>query len=219
MRKTKIIWYLLTFIPILLLILGYIFPSHFFGNQEVIRNFVTKFGVFAPVAFIILQILQVIITPFSHYAVSIAGGYIFGTWYGFLYNWIGRVIGTAIAFYLGRIFGRKIIKHVVKPETLQKYDHFIEKGRVLLFLAYFLPLFPDDEISYLAGVSAINPRVFLPLMIIGHISGSLSLAYIGNGIQSIKEPMFIILSLITLIGGIWFVLHYRKIRTAQPIKT
>jgi uncharacterized membrane protein YdjX (TVP38/TMEM64 family) len=56
-----------------------------------------------------------------------------------------------------------------------------------------------------------RPKVFLPLMAIGHISGSLSLAYIGNGIQSFKEPLFIILSLITLIGGILFVLYYKKI--------
>ncbi|MDP1729397.1 MAG: TVP38/TMEM64 family protein [archaeon] len=212
MRKAKLIWYILTIVPIALLIIGYVFPSQFFGSQEAIRDFVSQFGVFAPLAFIVLQILQVVITPFSHYAVSIAGGFIFGTWQGFIYNWIGRVIGTAIAFYLARIFGRKIINHVVKKETIQKYDYIFEKGRFLLFLAYFLPLFPDDELSYLAGLSAISPRIFLPLMVIGHISGSLSLAYIGNGIQSFREPMFIILSLITLIGGIWFVWHYRKIK-------
>jgi len=215
MKKVKLIWYLLTFIPIVLLILGYIFPSQFFGNQETIRDFVNQFGIFAPLAFIVLQILQVVITPFSHYAVSIAGGFIFGTWQGFIYNWIGRVIGTAIAFYLGRYLGRKIIKHVVKEETIKKYDYYFDKGKLLLFLAYFLPLFPDDELSYLAGFSAMSPSIFLPLMAVGHISGSLSLAYIGNGIQSVKEPMFIILSLITLIGGIWFALHYRKSITNQ----
>jgi uncharacterized membrane protein YdjX (TVP38/TMEM64 family) len=215
MKKVKFIWYLLTIVPIALLILGYIFPSQFFGSQETIRDFVNQFGIFAPIAFIVIQILQVVITPFSHYAVSIAGGFIFGTWLGFIYNWIGRVIGTAIAFYLGRYLGRKIIKHVVKEETIKKYDHYFEKGKILLFLAYFLPLFPDDELSYLAGFSAISPRVFLPLMAIGHLSGSLSLAYLGNGIQSFKEPLFIILSLITLVGGIWFVWHYRKVMNSK----
>jgi uncharacterized membrane protein YdjX (TVP38/TMEM64 family) len=211
MKKVKFIWYLLTSIPIILLILGYVFPSHFFNNQEAIRSFVNQFGIFSPFIFILLQILQVVLTPLNHYVISIAGGFIFGIWQGFIYNWIGRVIGTAIAFYLGRYLGRKIIKHVVKEETIKKYDHYFEKGKLLLFLAYFLPLFPDDELSYLAGFSAINPRIFLPLMAIGHVSGSLSLAYIGNGIQTIKEPMFIILSLITLIAGIWFALSYKKI--------
>jgi uncharacterized membrane protein YdjX (TVP38/TMEM64 family) len=36
------------------------------------------------------------------------------------------VIGTAIAFSLARIFGRKIINHLVKKETIQKYDYLFE---------------------------------------------------------------------------------------------
>jgi uncharacterized membrane protein YdjX (TVP38/TMEM64 family) len=220
MKKVKIFWYLLSIIPIIVLVLGYIFPVQFFSNQESIRQFVSQFGIFAPLVFIILQALQVIITPISHYTVSIAGGFIFGLWPGFFYNFIGRVIGTAIAFYLGRILGRKIIKHLVKPETIKKYDYFFDKGKLLLFLAYFLPLFPDDEISYLAGFSAIRPRVFLILMFIGHISGSLSLAYVGSGIKSMKEPMFIFLSIITLVGGILFVRYYnKKIKNNQPKNT
>lgn len=210
MKKVKIIWFLLSIVPIIILVLGYIFPIQFFSNQESIRQFVNQFGIFAPLVFIILQALQVIITPISHYTVSIAGGFIFGLWPGFFYNFIGRVIGTATAFYLGRIFGRRIIKHVVKPETIKKYDYFFDKGKLLLFLAYFLPLFPDDEISYLAGFSAIRPRIFLTLMFIGHISGSLSLAYVGSGIKSMKEPMFIFLSVITLVGGVLFIWYYNK---------
>ena len=215
MKKIKFIWYLLTIIPIILLILGYIFPVQFFASQDSIRDLVNQFGIFSPIAFILIQILQVVITPFSHYTVSIAGGFIFGTWLGFFYNLIGRVIGATIAFYLGRFLGRKIIKHVVKPQTIQKYDYYFNKGKLLLFLAYFLPLFPDDEISYLAGFSAIKSKAFLPLMAIGQISGSLSLAYLGNGIQSMKEPMFIFLSLMTLIGGICFIWRYREVKDNQ----
>jgi len=209
MKRLKIIWYLLAIIPIILLILGYVFPSSFFSSQEQIRSFIEPFGVWAPLIFMVINILQVVITPFSHYVVGIAGGFLFGTWLGFLYNWVGRVIGTLIAFWLGRKFGRKIIKHLVKQEKLRKYDSFVDKGKFVLFLMYFLPLFPDDELSYFAGFSSMKARIFIPLMILGHASGSLSLAYIGNGI-SLMDPMFIFLSVITLIGGILFVFHYRK---------
>lgn len=73
MKKTKLLWYLVTGIPILLLIFGYVYPSSFFGSQETIRDFVNQFGIFAPLVFIFIQILQVVITPFSHYVTSIAG--------------------------------------------------------------------------------------------------------------------------------------------------
>ncbi|MFH1839754.1 MAG: hypothetical protein ABH849_01245 [Nanoarchaeota archaeon] len=57
MKKLKIIWYLLAIIPIILLILGYVFPSTFFSSQEQIRNFIEPFGIWAPVIFILIQIL------------------------------------------------------------------------------------------------------------------------------------------------------------------
>jgi len=211
MRKIKVLWYVLTFVPLLLLALGYIFPSQFFGSQETIRDFVSQFGIFAPIIFILLQIVQVIITPFSHYAVSLAGGFIFGLWPGFVYSWIGRVIGTIIAFYLARFLGRRILAHVVSSEKIKKYDYYFNKGKMLLFLAYFLPVFPDDELSYLAGLSSMKFRVFLPIILLGHVGGSLALSYAGAGIQSIREPLFIVGSLVTLICGILFIIFYKKI--------
>ena len=53
-------------------------------------------------------------------------------------------------------------------------------------------------------------KTFIPLMMIGHIGGSLALAYVGSGI-SLKDPLFIIGSLITLIGGVLFVILYKRI--------
>lgn len=218
MKKTKLLWYLLTFIPIALIILGYIFPIHFFGSQEAIREFVMRFGALAPLAFILLQILQVIFTPISHYTVSIAGGFIFGTWNGFIYNWIGRIIGTAIAFYLGKTVGRKLFGKLVSAKTVEKYDFYFDKGKILLFLGYVLPFFPDDEFGYLAGISALKSRFFLPMMMLGHVIGSLALAYIGSGITSTKDPLFIILSVITIISGTWFIFHYRTVKNQNSKK-
>jgi uncharacterized membrane protein YdjX (TVP38/TMEM64 family) len=212
MKNVKVLWGVLTFVPLFLIILGYVFPSEFFASRESIRSFVYGFGQFAPIIFIFLQILQVVITPLSHYAVSLAGGFIFGVWNGFLYNWVGRVAGTAMAFYLGRKFGRRLVEKVVKPRTMKKYDSYFDEGKILLFLAYFLPFFPDDELSYLAGVSSMSPQVFLPLMAVGHISGSLSLAYVGSGISAVKNPAFIAMMLVTLIGGILFTFYYKKMK-------
>jgi uncharacterized membrane protein YdjX (TVP38/TMEM64 family) len=209
MKKLKLIWYVLTIIPILLIVLGYIYPSSFFSSQERIRSFIEPYGVLAPLMFVVLQIVQVVLAPISHYAVGLAGGFIFGTWYGFILNWTGRVIGALIAFYLGRRYGRKIIQRVVKQETLDKYDRLFAKGKLVLFLMFFLPLFPDDELSYLAGFSSMSAGAFIPIMLLGHIGGSLGLAILGSGL-SYRNPLFIIFSIITLIIGVLFVIFYKK---------
>src|SRR4051812_5461102 len=122
MKKTKIIWYLMTFLPVVLIVLGYIYPNTFNFNREFLQNYINSFGTLAPLVFITIQALQVIITPLNHYIIGILGGFLFGVWPGFLYNWIGRIIGSAIAFYIGRKFGRKILTKVIREENLKKYD-------------------------------------------------------------------------------------------------
>lgn len=210
MKKSKWLWYLLTFLPLLLIVLGYLYPASFFNSQENLREYISSFRFFAPIVFVLIQVLQVVITPINHYAVGILGGFLFGTVNGFLYNYIGRVVGSLIAFYLGRKFGRKILNHVVKEETLGKYDKLFEKGKMLLFLMYFLPFFPDDELSYLAGFSKLKTKEYILIMMLGHITGSLSLAYVGAGVST-KDPLFIVLSGISLIGGILIVLLYKRL--------
>jgi uncharacterized membrane protein YdjX (TVP38/TMEM64 family) len=47
-----------------------------------------------------------------------------------------------------------------------------------------LPFFPDDELSYLAGISGMGFVPFLLANIFGHVGGSWSLAYVGAGVES-----------------------------------
>lgn len=214
-RKTKVFLTSLGLLPLIaLLFYGYLFPSSFFSNQEIIRDYIKSFGIWAPVIFILIQILQVVLTPISHYAIGLAGGFIFGTWYGFVLNYVGRVIGHAIAFFLSRTIGRPIVKRLVKPKTLIKYDKFWEKGgSFVLFLIYYLPLFPDDEISYIAGISKMKFTPFLIANLLGHTGGALALAYLGNGIQ-LKTLTFAIVFFITgILAFVFSWIWWKKYRS------
>ena len=211
MRKSKIILSIVGLVPIIaLLVYGYLYPSSFFSNQQAIRDYVISFGLWAPFIFILIQIIQVVLTPISHYAVGMAGGYIFGTWYGFLYNYLGRVVGHSIAFYLSRTIFRPVVVKILKPETLSKYDKFWHKGgSFLLFLIYYLPFFPDDEISYVAGASKMKFTPFIVANILGQIGGAMALAYLGSGIQ-LRSFTFIIVFFITCVLSFVFSLIWWK---------
>lgn len=212
--KRMIILSLISLLPILLLIYGYSHPIKFFSTQDSIRSFVESYEVLAPIVFVFIQIFQVVVTPLSHYVVGIAGGYIFGTYYGFFLNWIGRIIGHAIAFFIARYGGRPIIKRFVKQETFGKYDKIWEKGVIVLFFIYFLPFFPDDEISYIVGLSKMSFRTFLLANIFGHIGGSMALAYVGSGID-IKSPLFYSILILTLIAYFMFFILLRNKRRRE----
>ena len=165
----------------------------------------------APLAFVALQAIQVVVTPISHYSVGVVGGFLYGPYLGGLLNYIGRVIGHLIAFFLARILGRKTAERYVSSKTLERYDKYVSDKSLILFLIYYLPVFPDDEISYLAGLFKMKFKMFLLANLFGHLGGSLGLAYIGSGID-IKDPLFWIITISVLIGFslVWWLMRRRK---------
>ena len=193
------------------IILSLAAPQNFSATQNIWQNKIATFGILAPLAFILLQALQVIVAPISHYGVGMLGGFLYGPYLGTLLNWIGRIIGHVGAFFIARLAGRGIAEKYVDPDTLKQYDKYLSNKSFVLFLCYFLPVFPDDEMSYLTGLSKMPLKQFLTANIFGHIGGSLGLAYIGSGID-IRDPLLWILSGITLIG---FLLILRLIKVVK----
>jgi uncharacterized membrane protein YdjX (TVP38/TMEM64 family) len=139
-------------------------------------------------------------------AVGTAGGFIFGLWGGFALNWLGRVIGHIIAFHIARYAGRPLVRKIIGDDTLKKYDKFIAKGGpVALGLCYFMPLFPDDELSYIAGLSDMKRKPFLFAAYIGHIGGSFGSALLGAGISQRSSAMLYLYGFAFIaVFSLWF---------------
>lgn len=205
---TYIFWLIVTILPIIGIVLGLLDSYGFSQAQEYWREKILVFGLFAPVAFVAIQVLQVVITPISHYSIGVVGGFLYGPYLGALLNWLGRVIGHSLAFFIARMFGRRLAEKFVSPDTLAKYDRYVSSGSLTLFLIYFLPLFPDDEVSYLAGLSKMKFNMFFLANIFGQVGGSLGLAYLGSGINT-KDSLFWVLTTVTLIGFplLWWLLR------------
>ena len=213
-RIGKLFWFLVTLIPIVALIWGIISPKDYKAVQGIWQARISQFGAWGPIIFVLLQAAQVIVTPISHYTVGAVGGFLYGPYMGGFLNYIGRIIGHFAAFALARGVGRRFVDRFVDDEAVRKYDHYVAGDKefgpqvLILFLIYFLPLFPDDEISYLVGLSKMKTRSFVMANVFGHVCGSLSLAYIGSGINT-KDTLFWVLFLINLFGFpvLWFLMR------------
>ena len=56
-------WLIVTIVPVIGIIVSIVDPIHFYSVQDEYRQFLDRYGRFAPTVFIFLQILQVVITP------------------------------------------------------------------------------------------------------------------------------------------------------------
>jgi uncharacterized membrane protein YdjX (TVP38/TMEM64 family) len=181
-KSPLVILSIISLIPLGLLIYGYMHQSDFVTSQEQVRRMVESYGVWAPLAFVAIQIIQIIITPINHYSVGLAGGFIFGPVYGTFLNLVGRIIGHTAAFTISRYLARPVLKWLLPNRSLAKYDKYVGGSGFYLFMAYWLPFFPDDELSYIAGSSRMPWDRFMLANIFGQFGGGVALAYAGAGV-------------------------------------
>ena len=141
-----------------------------FKDIDRMRTFVGRAGVFGPMAFITIQILQVVLPVIPGGMTLITGVVIFGPVWGFVLNYAGVAIGSAINFVLAKKYGKKLVTHLVEEETYNKYIGKIENSKKFerfFALAILLPFFPDDTLCLIAGLTNMSYQKFAAIILLG----------------------------------------------------
>jgi len=158
------------------------------------RRFILSFGIWAPAIFILLQMLQVVVSPIPGEVTGLIGGFIFGVWKGFLYSTIGLTLGSLGAFFIARFFRSIVRKKLAASKLYQKFNHIIDhQGIFVSFILFLLPGFPKDFLCYLLGLSKMPWQIFLIVVTIGRMPGTLLLTLHG---AKIYQEDFVGLALI-----------------------
>ncbi len=181
------------------------FAPEIYKKQDEIRQFIKGFGIFSPVIFVIFQAVQIIVAPIPGNFTTIAGGWLFG-WFGILWTMVGATLGFWVVILLSRRFGRPLIEKIFKKDQIKKFDFVAEKdGALVLFLIFLLPIFPDDLLSYLAGLTKIRTRNLLLISIVGRLPNYLLLNLLGAGMsEGAVRQIVVTLSALLLVAGICF---------------
>ncbi|MBU4258096.1 MAG: VTT domain-containing protein [Proteobacteria bacterium] len=181
-------------------------------DKEKIESFITSFGIGAPVAFIIVQILQVLFAPVPGEAGGFIGGYLFGITPGFIYSSIGLTIGSWINFLIGRFLGEHYVRKLIPAKQLNRFDTIIKhQGVIAVFILFVFPGFPKDALCFFLGFSTIPIKLFIILASIGRMPGTFMLSLQGALLLEQSYEMF------ALILGICIILIFIAFRYKENL--
>lgn len=166
-----------------------------FSDPENIKSYIESKGSRGALIYIALQILQIVIAVIPGEPIQIAGGYIFGTFKGFLYAEIGIMAGSAIAFFIARKFGIPIIRLFVSEKKLMQYKEKLEskKGLAITFLLCLIPGIPKDIIVYASGLTPISYRLFFFIYFTARLPAILAASYMGAALGKENYGVFAVL--------------------------
>ncbi|WP_435365192.1 TVP38/TMEM64 family protein [Haloarchaeobius sp. DYHT-AS-18] len=181
----------------------------FLRDPDAIRTVVDGFGPLAPLVFVLLQTLQVVVAPVPGQVLAFAAGYLFGAGPGFAYSMTGATVGTYLALLLARRYGRPYVERVVAPDALDRFDDFLgEYGLAGVFVVFLLPGFPDDVICFAAGMSDLDVRKLVLVSVAGRTPGYLVLVFSGAGMA--QEQVYQSVGLLVAAGCVGIALFWKR---------
>ncbi|MDD3063842.1 MAG: TVP38/TMEM64 family protein [Massilibacteroides sp.] len=166
--KKNIILILCTIALVIGTVYGY--STGIFTDQNKMDTFLSQSGIMAPLLFILIQAVQVVVPILPGAVGCLFGVIFFGTIKGFVFNYIGICIGSILAFLLARNFGQEFVRKMTSKKFFEKYNKYLMKENQfekIFALLIFLPVAPDDFLCYLAGISRMSLKKFTTIILLG----------------------------------------------------
>src|SRR5262245_65166592 len=149
---------------------AYQFLVRLYVDKKFLKHTLREWGILAPLIFISLQALQVIIAPIPGDVTGVLGGYLFGLWVGLGYSTIGLTLGSVAAFAVGRWLGAHSVQRLVSRDVWRKLGFIVEaEGVILCFDIFLVPGLPKDITCYLFGLSPMPSWVLSGVFTLGQL--------------------------------------------------
>jgi uncharacterized membrane protein YdjX (TVP38/TMEM64 family) len=175
------------------------------ADREAIAAYLQQFGVVGPILLFIIIALQVFLAIIPGHAFMVAGGYIYGLLMGFVITQFSTVIASQLAFLLTRKYGRPLVERIAPASVINQWNKLVQSQGVVFFIfAFILPIFPNDLMCFIAGLSLISPKKFFLANFLGRLPCAIFITLIGS--HGFELPLYfwvLIVSVMVLLSVFW----------------
>lgn len=151
------------------------------NSVEKLKSFILEQGIWGRVFFVFLQFIQVAFLPIPSPLVVVAGSLIYGPFQASLLSLAGILLGSAVAFAIGRIFGKKVVSFMVGKDNQKKWSSYLSNAKYSFVLMMLLPLFPDDVLCMVAGLTDMSWTFFMVTQLITRTIGIFTMSFLSVG--------------------------------------
>ena len=142
---------------------------HQLGTLEFWQTLLDSFGDLGPLAPIFLAMVESFFPPLPLIAIVALNVAAHGGLFGFVYSWVGVMLGGTIMF----LFWRRLIKRFFwkvasRSQKLEKAEQWVSRFDVSsLFMLSVLPFTPSSFMHFAFGISDFDEKRYLITMLLG----------------------------------------------------
>jgi len=131
-------------------------PVSTYFTAEALGSSLEQAGLWAPIVYMAFYAVGVCLFLPGTLLTGL-GAAIFGPYWGFVYVWVGAMLGASGAFWIGRTLGREFAASMI-GNRLQRYDQAIERNGFTTVLYLRLVYFPFTPMNFGMGLTAVRFR-------------------------------------------------------------
>lgn len=161
-------------------------------TEEDVRSFLDQYRSFGPLPGIALTFLKSFVPPLPTIVIVGVNAAVYGLWLGFLYSWIGMILGCLTTFLIFRRIGEHpYARNWENKPRVQKSMRWIRRNAFsYVFLLSLFPVGPFVVINIAAALARMPLRSFLIAILFGKAVMVLSVSYIGHDLgRFVREPL------------------------------
>lgn len=204
---------------IFICILGYCIGRplvHFVSEPEKFQLWVEEKGILGVLAFMGMNILQVLLAVIPGGPFEIGAGYAFGVVKGSLICDIAMTIASVIIFLFVKKFGLRFVELFVSKEKIEsvKFLKSSKRSESIIFLLFLVPGTPKDLLSYLVGLTDMKLSHWIFICGVGRLPAIFLSALSGSALNSARYHLAIILIaaiiMLYVVGIILYRIHNKR---------
>lgn len=175
------------------------------SDPEGFRSWVAAQGVWGPVVFVGLMVLQIIVAFLPGEPLEIAAGYTFGFWGGTALCMTGALIGSVAVFLFVRTWGRRAVELFFPREKIESISFLRDERKLnsLVFLLFAIPGTPKDVMTYAVGLTNMRLPVWLLISTFARIPSIVTSTVGGDalGLQNYTFAIIVFAATLVLSGA------------------
>lgn len=186
-------------------------------TEENVLELLDRYRAIGPLFGIFITFMKSFIPPLPTIVIVGANAAAFGLWPGFLYSWIGLVLGCMTAFLLVRqVASHKYIARMSERPKVKKGLLWIQNNAFsYVFVLSILPVGPFAIVNVVAGIAKMSVRSYLIAIISGKAIMVFIVSYFGYDIVRIIHHPEQLLYMVLIIGASLWLSKQIEIRVTK----
>jgi uncharacterized membrane protein YdjX (TVP38/TMEM64 family) len=220
-KKTSIIRPLIFFLLIVLVIAIQYFHPERYLDKEYLRQFAASYGVLLPVMYLVVWTVGPLFLP--GLPITLAGGVLFGPFWGVVYTAIGSTMGAGLVFLVSRYLARDWVVSKLSGTKLMSLDDKVARhGWKIVAFTRLVPIFSYTLLNYAFGLTRISFWPFLATTFVCMLPVTIAFVYFSSNILDvlhgrISKELIIGVILVILVSLIPLIYKRLKAKAVDPL--